>query len=254
MSLKEKNKESETKSAKTENHHTHGIRHRRKFKDFLFEFIMLFLAITGGFFTENLRESNADRHKEKEYVVSLINDIEIDTANIQRILKIHQKQIKGIDSLLILLNRSVPKNKLQRFYELTFKYLNNYEGFTPRDITMTQLKNSSGLSLIEKKLVSDSIIIYYSDIQYFRDLNEKMNYQLVDEAVKLEMVFLDFNAIENKTWKFFDRRRIREFNNRAIIFKDALSWDNHCLKDIYKEGSSLLKYLKQEYNIKSEIK
>ena len=231
-----------------------GGRHRRKLKDYLFEFIMLFLAITGGFFTENLRETNADRRVEKEYIGSLVNDIKSDTANIQRILKKNQKQIAAIDSLLDILSKRIPDNKLKKFYTLTFKYLNNYEGFNPRDITITQLKNSGGLRLIEKKSVSDSIVIYYSTIQYFRDLNVKANYQSVDDVMKLEMVFMDFNAIENNNWKLKDRTKIKEFRNRAIVFRYAINWDNQWLKEVYIKGSSLLKYLNKEYRIKSEVK
>jgi hypothetical protein len=226
-----------------------GTHKSRKLKDYLFEFIMLFLAITGGFFTENLRESNSDRRIEKEYINSLINDIKSDTTNVLSILKNNQKQINGIDSLLTLLSTRIPENKLQNFYNLTIKYLNNYKGFSPRDITITQLKNSSGLRLIEKKSVSDSIVIYYSTIQYFRDLNVKENYQFVDDAVKLEMLFMDFNAYENNSWKLKDRTKIKEFRNRALLFKYALKYDNQWLRDVYLQGTSLLKYLKKEYKI-----
>ena len=42
------------------------------------EFLMLFIAITLGFFVENYREGLSDKEKEKEIIVSFINDIEED--------------------------------------------------------------------------------------------------------------------------------------------------------------------------------
>ena len=65
---------------------------------------------------------------------------------------------------------------------------------------------------------------------------------------------MDFNAIENNNWKLKDRSKIKEFRNHAIVFRYAINWDNQWLKGVYKQGSSLLKYLKKEYNIKSEVK
>ena len=42
------------------------------------EFLMLFIAITLGFFVENYREVLVDRQKEKEIIASFINDLETD--------------------------------------------------------------------------------------------------------------------------------------------------------------------------------
>ena len=57
-------------SAHSSGHTPHGhpreILPGKKFTDFIFEFILLFLAITGGFFANNLREKIIDRNKEKD--------------------------------------------------------------------------------------------------------------------------------------------------------------------------------------------
>jgi hypothetical protein len=244
---KEKNKK---KKKEMEAYHPHGIHHDKKIKNYVFEFIMLFLAITGGFFMENLREHAAERHKEKEYISSLIKDIENDTTNIQRRIIYNQKQIKGIDSLIRQLEVPLQKINLQKVYEFTFAYLNQYVGFTPHDITIIQLKNSGGLRLIENKSVSDSIVNYYSTIDFNRERNEKPNYQFSNDNLKLEMEFLDFNALETNQWKLHNTTKIKEFQNRAIIFKSFIVWDNQWLKDVYNQGVSLLKKLKNEYKIK----
>jgi len=233
-------------------YHPHGIHHKRKFKDYIFEFIMLFMAITGGFFMENIRESFADRHKEKEYIGSLVKDIEFDTTNIQRILRGNQRQIKYIDSLINLLESPIQTKNLQKFYIFTFSYLNNFDEFTPHDITIIQLKNSSGLRLIENKSISDSIVLYYSDIDHFRENNEKTYNQFVWDNVKLEMMFMDFIAIEKGKFNLYDTtkiKEIKEFKNRALMFKDAIRWDSHVLNDFYKQGASLVRKIKKEYKI-----
>ena len=51
------------------------------------EFLMLFIAITLGFFVENYREVLVDRQKEKEIIASFINDLETDIKELDIVVK-----------------------------------------------------------------------------------------------------------------------------------------------------------------------
>src|SRR4051794_24731588 len=54
----------------------HGIRH------YLFEFLMLFLAVFCGFLADNYRESLVNREKERHYLQNMIVDLKADTADL----------------------------------------------------------------------------------------------------------------------------------------------------------------------------
>jgi hypothetical protein len=57
-------------------HHHPDLHHRRKkFKEYLLEFFMIFLAVSMGFIAENVREGIGDREKERHYVESLVNNL-----------------------------------------------------------------------------------------------------------------------------------------------------------------------------------
>ena len=63
-------------------HHHPDLHHRKKkFKEYLLEFVMIFLAVTMGFIAENVREGISDREKERHYVESLVNNLKDDTAS-----------------------------------------------------------------------------------------------------------------------------------------------------------------------------
>ena len=64
-------------------HHPHS-HHKKRWKEYLFEFLMLFLAVTSGFFVENQREHYVEGKREKEYAKSLYDDLRTDTFTIQR--------------------------------------------------------------------------------------------------------------------------------------------------------------------------
>ena len=48
--------------------HHHPKVEKKNFKEYLLEGIMIFLAVTLGFFAENIREHLSDNAKEKEYI------------------------------------------------------------------------------------------------------------------------------------------------------------------------------------------
>ncbi len=55
---------------------------KKGLKEYILEGLMIFLAVTMGFFAEGLREHISDRAKETEYIVSLKQDLQHDTANL----------------------------------------------------------------------------------------------------------------------------------------------------------------------------
>ncbi len=59
-------------------HHPHV--EKKNFKEYFLEFLMIFLAVTMGFFAENIRESVSDHSKEKEYIAGIKKDLVADTS------------------------------------------------------------------------------------------------------------------------------------------------------------------------------
>jgi len=231
-------------------YHSHKHRRNSKAKTLIFEFFMMFLAITGGFFMENMREHYTERHKGIEYIESMVKDVRQDTIAIQNIITNSEKQIKGIDSLRIVLESPFSEINYRRLYLLTFKYLNNFEAFTPNQITISQLKNFGGLRLINNKSASDSIINYYST---FDEHVEQQNYtvKFLQETILLETVAMDFSAARYNNGKLtFDQNKFKEFSNRILLFESLLNDEVIWVKNYQKLSISLLKKLKKGYNLK----
>src|ERR1700760_1618752 len=82
-------------------HHHPDIHHKKKaWKEYLLEFFMIFLAVTLGFFAETIREKISESHREKDYMIGLINNIQSDTANLRGLINRNDQELKGLDSLL----------------------------------------------------------------------------------------------------------------------------------------------------------
>jgi hypothetical protein len=85
-------------------HHTHpasGETHntRKKWHHYFWEFLMLFLAVTLGFFVENQREHLIEHRREKQYMKSMVEDLAADTIMINSRIRFATFLVNGLDSL-----------------------------------------------------------------------------------------------------------------------------------------------------------
>lgn len=64
-------------------HHPHHPTHKKKWSEYIIEFIMLFAAVTLGFFAENVREHQVVNHKTHQNLQSVILDLKKDSILIQ---------------------------------------------------------------------------------------------------------------------------------------------------------------------------
>src|SRR5205809_7654100 len=87
-------------------HHPHV--EKKSFKEYFFEFLMIFLAVTMGFFAEGIRESLSDHSKEKEYILSLVQDLRDDTSSISNTVNQLTNASKILDTMLIQLKNGTP--------------------------------------------------------------------------------------------------------------------------------------------------
>jgi len=232
---------------------------KKKVKAYFFDFFMLFLAVTLGFFVNNLNENISERQREKQYITSLINDLIIDTVQIQEIHSTIESQIDGIDSILHILENKDQNNFINNLYYYSFKYLNSATFFTSSDRTISQLKSAGGLRLIQKKGESDNIVQYYSsseNVEYNMEYCLKEFYKIMDSEKEIFNLGIlrghNINSLRSlKDLKLLidDPLRLNHFYNQILMYMSALMNYNLLLTDLNKEAKSLLSFTKESYNI-----
>jgi hypothetical protein len=254
--MKKKNKQSynidnETDKYKSDNNHRYPS--GKKFSHFLFEFLMVFLAITGGYFANNLRENMIDRNREKEYIAGLIHDIEIDTASVKEIIAKKVNMIKGLDSLILYLENPIPKSEEIKFYIYCTRYLNSYQNFTARDITISQLQNVGSLRLVKSKEILDSIVMYYSNIDSY-DNQTKFAILSFQQIMEIEIEHFDFKKLKSgKDLVLPSSKVLSLFYNRIVLMQVLLKTDLAWSNSVYDEGKALIEFLEKEYNMEGTL-
>src|SRR5688572_7088663 len=166
--------------------HHHAQSSRKKWTHYLWEFLMLFLAVTLGFFVENQREHFIEHKREKQFIRSLANDVRADINHVETILKNREIKQLNIDSLITLINLPDREKYGDGIY-INAIHVSRGLGirFTPHDGTMLQLKNSGGMRLIRKRYVVDSIASYDANVRNLirlGDVEDRIFYEYRDLA------------------------------------------------------------------------
>ncbi|MDP9048540.1 MAG: hypothetical protein M3N14_10410 [Bacteroidota bacterium] len=141
-------------------HHHPQLEHKPKpWKEYLLEGLMIFLAVMMGFFAESLRERMADRHRERGFMVSMIEDLKSDTTTLAANIKFRRHRVEMIDSLVFLLGSPSLKDNGNRVYFFA-RVISPPQNIFPNDRTIQQLKGSGSLRLISNWMISNSIMAY----------------------------------------------------------------------------------------------
>jgi len=145
-------------------HHPHGHGHKKKFKEYFLEFLMIFLAVTMGFFAESLREHITENKKEKEYIHGIVSDLTTDTVKLTEVIKYYDQIIPMLDSGRKHFSKLQQPGSLRTVVFLQYG-LGGFKDFIYTDITLQQIKASGGMLLIKNKAVVDSILHYDAKVK-----------------------------------------------------------------------------------------
>tara|TARA_B100001142_G_scaffold205431_1_gene203774 strand:+ start:417 stop:1112 length:696 start_codon:yes stop_codon:yes gene_type:complete len=150
---------------------------------FLREFLMLFLAISLGFFVENYREQIIEDKRELDFVNSFKNDLKNDISELDDLILRRKEREIQIDSIYFIF-------KYKKFNEYSndlyfyARYLPRPSRFFANNASIDQLKNSGSLTLIKNQKVIDTLLGYNDNflfIDYIREREEYLVQRIFDQ-------------------------------------------------------------------------
>ena len=194
--------------------HAHTHTERKKWTHYLWEFLMLFLAVFCGFLAENQREHLVEHQREKQYIRSLKEDLASDINQLSRNEIRYKMRISRLDSMA---NDFNPNNYSQPLMSAFRQLLNpmGFPDFIYTDRTMQQLKNAGGMRLIRKLAVADSIAAYDAEVRRGIVHQDMLN-------------TFYMHKIEDKVKELFDNTELKSLSEHAdnkldtIKFKKAV--------------------------------
>jgi hypothetical protein len=267
------NKDTINPNQETENmevhKHPHHVTHKKKWGEYFLEFLMLFLAVFLGFVAENIREHRVEREREKEYILSMIEDAKTDTTNIQRAITINTKRVYKLDSLANkCFNYNQSKNDDPSMYRLFLTCLRHPDFVSPTERTMTQLKYSGGMRLLQNKIAADSILQYDDFAKKLTNQQEWYENMLKELFEPGEKIFnfkfnpavdlaklvppTNMSSFDSAKLNITDKSILIELGNRAIMYRNVVIFYIILLHEGEQHAANLIQTLQNKYHIENE--
>src|SRR5688572_8559731 len=237
---------------------------RKKWSHYFWEFLMLFLAVFCGFLAEYYLEHTIEHNREKQFIESLVKDIEADTVQLSNIRSFRLARLRSIDSLSNYLAKNTSATVSLSGIQL-LRDVRGHVSFYQNSGTLDQLKNAGGLRLIRKRNVVDSIQAYDQQIKKMalRDAFEteemryvvRLSYKMID-GITIAKVYADTsyytdNRLRTELSKTipFNAQYASEYLNSLTTFRFAVLNNMWLQENIRKKAEDLLLLVKNEYNL-----
>jgi hypothetical protein len=247
--------------------HAHTHTSRKKWTHYLWEFLMLFLAVFCGFLAENFREHQVEKHRAKQYVLSFYEDLKKDTTRLGKVLEVENKKIESLSHLKncydsLVINPTVTTCLFEIIKNSAF---NNPGVLTDR--TLKQLANAGGYRLLEKE-DADSIIGYDNASSAFVSFNLTAYQEAQDNVRTTFNSAIDFTANTElysnvtasnseyvsvmKTPLLFsnDKALLNKYFNELFQYLRVIVGHRNRIISLKEKATGLILFFKQEYHLK----
>jgi hypothetical protein len=241
-------------------HHSHTA--RKRWTHYFWEFLMLFLAVFCGFLAEYQLEHKIEKDREKQFITSLVEDLEVDTSNLRLSIESFAIQDKYFDTVFNLFSQ-LAKGYNHSLRTSMFNIM-GWKNFIATDKTMQQLKYSGGMRLIRKRKIADAIAAYDAllrvldlDIkeldQAHTGVGDKFGEMIDMQNLEAAQHFKSMAELESGTENYLlrsDAATLGEYYNRLTVYRLLRGFAIERMKILKVKASELISVLKKEYKIK----
>ena len=243
--------------------HHHAHTPRKKWTHYFWEFFMLFLAVTAGFFVENQREHYIEHLREKQYMRSLVNDLKEDIKILDEQISKHISRNRQMDTLISLLKNKPAQEQNNNIYYFG-RIASRNDIFNYNNRTIDQMRNSGAFRLVRNQQISNLIMSYYGKIKSLEMLEgieqkeseeyRKMAIRVFDPEVFNSMVNEQDNIImpvtNNPPLRTSDPNLLTDIAGWVQYMKSSRTGLANQKADLKKIAEELITLIAQEFHLK----
>lgn len=213
----------------------------KRFKEYFFEGLMIFFAVSMGFLAENYREEMNEKESAQELLNSFIHDVQANVVFLDSLLVMNNEAIMKNDSALLYLMeaKEIELDSFFRFLPVgSYRYLNNND-------TYDQMKSSGSLRFIKDTVLLRKIIKYNntSKAAEFRSITQEFEYVAHEFTEAIQQWMPGEIAIRRNVQPYFGsfKDMIKSEQQKDLFTKLKSYSDN---KDFMISGTELVKMKK----------
>ena len=143
-------------------HHAHTA--RKKWTHYLWEFLMLFLAVFCGFLAEYQLEHKIEKDREKVYLANMLDDLKADTAIYSDYAQRNHIIYDLVDTVTALIKSPYRRKYISKLAYSARILTAKWKEIALVKRTYEEMKSSGHLRLIRNKKVAGNISAYYNSL------------------------------------------------------------------------------------------
>ena len=144
---------------------------KKYFKEYLLEGLLIFIAVTLGFFADSLREYFAELNTTHDYLDSYKQELEGHKKTIKLYDSLFSIAVIAQDSMAMLFYNKKENDNLETTGRLLIKARRLFP-YSFDDAAYRQLVNAGGLKYIHKPELKEAMSLYAGLIQRFQEFNQ----------------------------------------------------------------------------------
>ena len=164
--------------------HPHDVMHKKKWKEYLLEFLMIFFAVTLGFFAENIREYYVEKGNAKKFLASYQGELLQQQSVYDRYKKIYQNKVIVCDSVKLIFYNAEENKKLGVIKRLTIP-ADRLIDVPLNTSSYDQMVNSGALRFINNIELRDSMATYRGQIEALKNYNIRVLQSINDHTFEI---------------------------------------------------------------------
>ncbi|HTE29435.1 MAG TPA: hypothetical protein VK666_03615 [Chryseolinea sp.] len=246
--------------------HAHG---KKNWKSYVWEFLMLFLAVFCGFLAEYFLEHRIEKERGKQFIESFYQDLKTDTARISFYTNYDDEKLNGLSNLGNCYD-TVSKDMTSAACMMdAIKYSSINRPFMRTDRTLKQLANAGGFRLLKKE-DADSIISYDVNCNNFQDFQSTVFQDAQNNVRSTLNLLVSFKAnkqmfrpqegriitMENFTREDVtaailfsnDQQLLNRYFNDLLLYYRVTFNHKRMLLDLKSKQARLIAYFKNRYH------
>jgi len=248
-------------------HYLPSNRHIKSAKEYILDFLIIFLAVILGFIANDTRQTYVEKTKATEYARLLKDDMKSDLTAIQLVYNDKEWIETKYDSVeVILATKDI--REYNEFIYYVERYLDKNPQFTAQDITYQQSRSIGNNPVIKNQKLNKDIASYYQHYSQYRAIESSYETSGKNDLSEIESKLFnprDLASLDNNKVTGFQSVVLRPSTELKPIRRDIdflkffyIKVDNAkkqanttklLLKELKLEGTNIMNGLQKEFNL-----
>lgn len=253
-------------------HHPHHPTHKKKWSEYIIEFVMLFAAVTLGFFAENIREHQVIIERKNQNLEAMLQDLKRDSIQIEQRTIEYLAGINYIEDMK-LASFQYQQHKIteNEYIDLVLQKNDSLNIGVSLFINNSAYKNTistGSLSVINSEEIKRLIAEYYEELgEKLKDNNRNLDLELNEYVQKTILFGIGGDSEYRKKIAKISDERLNDFKNIPALRKSLLDpsfrlytnkFENRCeyylyLLSKFKEVNKKLKEVLENKNVENKV-